>query len=56
MALLDVTEVLLDPDFMGMGLVCKRNAARDNLSGLATEQGKALDDLILVRKCAPGRR
>lgn len=24
MALLDVTEVLLDPDFMDMGLVCKR--------------------------------
>ncbi|PIK75263.1 hypothetical protein [Pseudomonas sp. 382] len=36
MALLDVTEVLLDPDFMDMGLVCKRSTQTVGDNGRAT--------------------
>ena len=36
MALLDVTEVLIDPDFMDMGLVCKRSNQSIGDNGRAT--------------------
>lgn len=35
MALLDVTEVLIDPDFMDTGLVCTRNTQTVGPNGLA---------------------
>ena len=35
MALLDVSEVLLDPDFMDNGLVCERNTETVNSDGVA---------------------
>lgn len=36
MALLDVSEILLDPDFMDMGLVCKRSTQAVGDNGRAT--------------------
>lgn len=36
MALLDVSDIVTDPDFMDTGLVCERNAQTVNESGLAT--------------------
>lgn len=35
MALLDVTEVLLDPDFIDMGIVCERNVQTVGSNGRA---------------------
>lgn len=36
MALLDVSDILTDPDFMDTGLVCERNAQTVGSNGLAT--------------------
>ena len=41
MALLDVTEVLLDPDFMDTGLVCNRMAQTIDEDGFATNTATA---------------
>ena len=35
MALLDVSDILLDPDFMNTGLVCERNTQTIGLDGIA---------------------
>lgn len=40
MALLDVTDILADPDFMDTGLVCERMAQSVNDSGLAVNTTK----------------
>lgn len=42
MALLDVSDVLLDPDFMETGLVCERNAQTVDSYGMATNTTTSL--------------
>ncbi|WLW59827.1 hypothetical protein RA224_21665 [Achromobacter aegrifaciens] len=41
MALLDVSDVLLDPDFMDTGLVCNRMAQTIDADGIATNTATA---------------
>lgn len=35
---LDVSEILLDPDFVTLGLICKRNAIVVGVDGMAVQQ------------------